>query len=611
MRTALCTFLLFAFGVANATEDPVTDEDSSNCIRLYKGSSYTFHRNNSENWYSWSNSRDLCKNAGYDLVSIESYGEWNYLNQTIQTFKTGEYFIGLKKDISSEEWRWLSDNSTVNASRKGVWPWARSQPNNPNSDHCAQMYKTHGGSGRYNDVRCDLKLKQAGYICERCTECTVREGWINIFFLVQGLRLRIPLVNRHRKTSPSDHAHDRVTCTYEVPLSSELQSIDPVLIQQMQSSAELTVHLTLSQTESVPATYETVSDCKKECERDNIDETNRKSRSVREGYSDTQERVRENTVLVSGEKGIQQPHTLCDNKEENKDHVYAVVHKERKGRANSKASTLRTPSDRPQEGTRGSPVNRGSFVDCVDRSSHPTDSGLGNNAKAAESKTPQVGGNIEYLYAAVDKTKRKKKPPQKPSPYRGLVYADMVHSRESSAKLIKEQSQTVYAQINHAKTACVMISQQNLEEKEKGEHQPSSSEQTSLDPVQVQQAQSSAELTVHLTFSRTESGLTTYETVSDCKKERGYDNVETNRKSSSVSEGRSGIQERARENTVLVSGDKGIQQPSTLCDEEEENKDHFVHKERKGRASFEVSAREKTPGRPYEETSDLLVKRAS
>ena len=51
------------------------------------------------------------------------------------------------------------------------------------------------------------------------------------------------------------------------------------------------------------------------------------------------------------------------------------------------------------------------------------------------------------------------------------MYADMVHSRESSAKLVKEQSQTVYAQINQAKTACVMTSQQNLEEKEKGEHQ--------------------------------------------------------------------------------------------------------------------------------------------
>ena len=48
---------------------------------------------------------------------------------------------------------------------------------------------------------------------------------------------------------------------------------------------------------------------------------------------------------------------------------------------------------------------------------------------------------------------------------------------------------------------------------------------------------------------------------------------------------------------MLVSGDRGIQQPSTLCDEKEENKDHVyavVHKERKGRASSEVSAREKT-----------------
>ncbi|XP_027055389.1 uncharacterized protein LOC113682420 [Pocillopora damicornis] len=403
-------------------------DNSSSCTHVYNGSSYTFHPNNSENWNSWSYSRYLCKQTGYDLVSIESYGEWSFLNQTIQKFETKEYLIGLKKDISSGEWRWISDNSTVNATIKGVWPWAPNEPGDRSKpEKCVEMYKTYGGSVRENII--------------------------------------LPY------RSPSDHAHDRVNCTYEVPLSSELQSIDPVLIQQMQSSAELTVHLTLSQTESVPATCETVGDCKKECEWDNIDETNRKSRSVREGYSDIQERARENTVLVSGEKGIQQPHTLRDNKEENKDHVYAVVQKERKDRASSKANTLKTPSDRPQEGTRGSPVNWGSYVDCVDRSSHPTDSWLGNNAKAAESKTPQAGGNIEYLYAAVDKTKRKKKPPQKPSPYRGLMYADMVHSRESSAKLVKEQSQTVYAQINQAKTACVMISQQNLEEKEKGEHQ--------------------------------------------------------------------------------------------------------------------------------------------
>ena len=210
--------------------------------------------------------------------------------------------------------------------------------------------------------------------------------------------------------SPSDHLRDRVTCTYEVPPSSELQSIDPVLGQQIQSSAEVTVHLTLSQTESGPITHDPASDCKKECEYDHLDETNRKSWSMSEGCSDIQEKARENTVLVSGEKGIQQPLALCDKKEEGKDYVYAVVHKERKSGVSSEASTLKKSSDRPQEGT-GLPVNRRSCVDCNDHSSHPTDLGLDKNTEAAESETLQAGGNSEYLYAAVEKTK-KKKPPQ-------------------------------------------------------------------------------------------------------------------------------------------------------------------------------------------------------
>ena len=152
-----------------------------------------------------------------------------------------------------------------------------------------------------------------------------------------------------------------------------------------------------------------MSDCKKECEHDDIDETNRKSRPAGEACSDIQERAQENTVLVSGEKGIHQPSALCDKKEENEDHVYSVVHKKRKGGASFQASTPKKSSDRPQGGTRGLPVNRASYVDSVVRSSHPTDSGLENNTEAAE--TPEAGGNSEYLYAAVHKTK-KKKPPQ-------------------------------------------------------------------------------------------------------------------------------------------------------------------------------------------------------
>ena len=174
-----------------------------------------------------------------------------------------------------------------------------------------------------------------------------------------------------------------------------------MLVQQTQSSAELTVHLTLSRTESGLATYETVSDCKIECGYDNI-ETNRKLSSVSEGCSDIQERAPENTVLVSGEKGIQQPPALCDQKEENKDHVYAVVHKERKGRASSGVSALEKTAGHPQEEASGLPVQ---WASCVDQSPSLT-------PEAAGSETPQAGGNTEYLYAAVDMTKKKKKPPQ-------------------------------------------------------------------------------------------------------------------------------------------------------------------------------------------------------
>ena len=212
--------------------------------------------------------------------------------------------------------------------------------------------------------------------------------------------------------SPSDHLHDRVTCTYEVPPSSELQSIDPVHVQQTQNSTELTVHLTLSQTESGLATYETGSDCKKESEYDDMNETNGKSWSGSKGCSEIQEQEREKAMTIGGKKGIEQPPTFCSEKEEKKDNVYAVVHKERKNKVNSEASALKTSPGRPQEGASGSPVNKATGVDCTGHSSHETDLGLDNIAKAAESETPQTGGSNEYLYAAVDMTTKKKKPPQ-------------------------------------------------------------------------------------------------------------------------------------------------------------------------------------------------------
>ena len=137
-------------------------------VKNFSGSSYIFYRSNG-NWYDWYESKKICnEQSGYSLVSIESREEWNLLKQTIQKENTTEYFIGLRKDPSTGVWRWLSDNSTVNASNKGDWPWARGEPSDENGElSCAQMYGNFRNEfGRYNDVRCSSPIPQAGFICE-------------------------------------------------------------------------------------------------------------------------------------------------------------------------------------------------------------------------------------------------------------------------------------------------------------------------------------------------------------------------------------------------------------------------------------------------------------
>ena len=136
-------------------------------VKNFIGSSYIFYSSNG-NWYNWERSKTICELSGYNLVSIESREEWNFLNHTIQKEDTTEYFIGLRKDPSTGVWRWLSDNSTVNASNKGDWPWAKNEPNEGNGkSNCAQMYRNYSSNfGRYNDVSCTSHLSHAGFICE-------------------------------------------------------------------------------------------------------------------------------------------------------------------------------------------------------------------------------------------------------------------------------------------------------------------------------------------------------------------------------------------------------------------------------------------------------------
>ena len=134
-------------------------------VKNFSGSSYIFYRSNG-NRYNWERSKTICEQSGYNLVSIESREEWNFLKQTIQKENTTEYFIGLRKDPTGV-WRWLSDNSTVNVSNKGDWPWATGQPSDEHlTENCAQIYGNYKYAGRYNDVLCSLSKAKAGFICE-------------------------------------------------------------------------------------------------------------------------------------------------------------------------------------------------------------------------------------------------------------------------------------------------------------------------------------------------------------------------------------------------------------------------------------------------------------
>jgi len=87
---------------------------------------------------------------------------------------TEEYFIGLRKDSKSGEWRWISDGSKVNAT-KGEFPWARDQPSG--GANCAVMYKNYlRNIGTYDDLFCKAEYKKRGYICESPAASSGQEG---------------------------------------------------------------------------------------------------------------------------------------------------------------------------------------------------------------------------------------------------------------------------------------------------------------------------------------------------------------------------------------------------------------------------------------------------
>lgn len=131
---------------------------------VFNCSSYTFHKSS----ITWEKSNEMCEQSGSKLVSMEHpRAELTFLKNYLETLetKTTEYYIGLRKD--GQKWIWISDNSTLNKTEKGQFPWAPGQPQE--DGNCAKMWldKQSEWTYVYDDIFCDKENHNMGYICER------------------------------------------------------------------------------------------------------------------------------------------------------------------------------------------------------------------------------------------------------------------------------------------------------------------------------------------------------------------------------------------------------------------------------------------------------------
>ncbi|XP_066017767.1 uncharacterized protein [Pocillopora verrucosa] len=160
MKNAARTLLLFALGVASATEDQ--DTDVAFC------SKYTFH----DKKISWSAAKEKCREQEKgSLVSMETEEEWHFVKNLIKKRTKRRWFIGLERVDGSYTWYWLSGSiAWVNGTSAGTWRWSEGEPTNFGKEKCGEMLL----NGKYNNIPCQAVIYYGdpGYICEKQVNCS-------------------------------------------------------------------------------------------------------------------------------------------------------------------------------------------------------------------------------------------------------------------------------------------------------------------------------------------------------------------------------------------------------------------------------------------------------
>ena len=118
---------------------------------------------------SWEESKNLCEQNGSKLVSMEHLrAEMNFLENQSEALEmnTVEYYIGLRR--KGQKWIWVSDNSTLEETQKGHFPWPPGEPDG--SGNCVKMWlqkRSPSWTYVFDDVDCRVSTFHIGYICER------------------------------------------------------------------------------------------------------------------------------------------------------------------------------------------------------------------------------------------------------------------------------------------------------------------------------------------------------------------------------------------------------------------------------------------------------------
>ena len=124
-----------------------------------------------ESRITWEESRNLCEQNGSKLVSMERLrAELNFLENQSEALKmnTSEYYIGLRR--KDQKWIWVSDNSALEETKRGHFPWASGEPQG--NGNCVKIWrqKTNPWTYVYDNVKCTVYTTNIGYICERTLE---------------------------------------------------------------------------------------------------------------------------------------------------------------------------------------------------------------------------------------------------------------------------------------------------------------------------------------------------------------------------------------------------------------------------------------------------------